>query len=188
MQKTSTYYKIRDILDATFQRPGPLKEVADGIHGRYKSFVYSKKDKNGKVREHQCDPATIRRKIRFCIELGLIESEEDCSLTDAGRNARGKGRFDFQLQQAVISYLEQNGAPLAKIESAINALILPDASSVYQFLAPNLDAGNFRTCAYLLAVCGAAKHDNILKSFQNRLYLTDAKLKQAALALKEKKE
>lgn len=178
MQKTSTYRKIRDVLTAAAKHTGGIKELAESIYGKSDSFVYYKRDGSGKAREHPCDTATIRRSIRFCIDLGLIDSEEDCTLTDLGKNARVKDRFDLQLQQGVLSYLDKNSVSWQRIESAINKLPLSHVDSLYQYLSPSLSQDLFRTCLFLLSECGEAKGQNILKSFQRKIYLTEAKLQR----------
>ena len=175
MLKTSTYHKIRDIIEAAARHSGGVKELAESMHGKHESFVYYKRDPNGKVNEHPCDTATIRKAIRFCIDLGLLTSEEDCTLTERGKTARNKSRFDLQLQQAVLEYLEKNALPWGKIESAINTTSLPFFLSLYQELSPKISEGTFRSCLHLLTVCGEKSGQNILKHFQKKLYLTDTR-------------
>jgi hypothetical protein len=175
MQKTSMYYKIRDILDAASKHSGGLKELAKSIKGNYESFVFYRKDSNGVVIEQPCDVDTIKRAIRFCIDLGLIEKER-CVLTHKGRNARKKGRFDLQLQQAIFSYFEANKLKFRDIESAIREFPLPHVDKLYSYLSPSMTETNFRSCLYLLSVCNKETKHNVLKSVQKTLYLTDEKI------------
>lgn len=182
MQRTSTYSKIREILNDASAHKGNVAALANYIKGNSDAFVYFKRDRDGVVREHPCNEASIRRKIRFCIRLGLLDSEENCTLTAEGENARMKGRFDLQLQTAVNSFLEKNAVPMTKIESAINKLILPHASALFQYLKPAISEDLFRTCLFLLSECGEEEGQNILKSFEKKLYLTDAKIKRAQKA------
>src|SRR5215207_5796349 len=137
MQRTSTYYKIRDTLDAASTHSGNIYQLAEAIHGNSSSFVYFKRDDDGVVREHPCAQSTIRRTVRFCIELGLLNSEERCVLTEEGRNAREEDRFDLQLQQAVLGYLSEHQLDWDTIQDALrDTSSLPHASALYQRLAP----------------------------------------------------
>lgn len=176
MLKTSTYHKIQDIIEAAGNHTGGVKELAESIQGQYESFVYYKRDANGTVEEYPCDTATIRRTIRFCIDLDLLVSEEDCTPTDKGKRALDRSRFDFQLQQAVLAYLENNNLPWSKIEAAIDKIALPIFRSLYQELSPEISENSFRACLHLLTVCEETSGRNILKPFQKKLYLTDARL------------
>jgi hypothetical protein len=179
MFKTSLYFKIRDTLDATSKHSSAIADLAESIQGEYESFIYYKKDAKGEVKELPCDTSTIRRTIRFCISLGLVTDEEKCALTDEGKRARNKDRFDYQLQQAVINFLEKSKLPMKAITDAIDTtLALPDVESLYQVISPELPFETFRACLFLLSVCGEAKGDNILKSYQRKLYLTDARIEE----------
>lgn len=188
MQKTSTYNKIRDILDAASRQSGNLTALAKSIKGRYDSFVYYKRDRDGTVREYPCDESSIRSKIRFCIRLKLIESEENCTLTQNGKNALTAGRFDYQLQQAVIAYIQVRGITVTKIDSAINKLLLPHVSALYQYLAPDMSEDMFRTCLFLLSECGKDKGENILNSFDKKLYLSESKIAKQQEIMEKKKQ
>lgn len=161
-------------------------ELSKSIKGNYDSFVYYKRDNDGIVREYPCDTASIRRQIRFCIRLNLIGSEDNCSLTDKGINARLPGRFGLQLQQAVISYLDNNGLKLKEINSAIDKLVLPHTAMLYQYLAPALSEDIFRTCLFLLCECGQDENQNVLISFDKKLYLTNSKIEKAQKSMEEK--
>lgn len=185
MQRTSTYNKVREIINAASRHKGNVAALANSIKGNSDAFVYFKRDRDGIVKEHPCNEASIRRKIRFCIRLGLVNSEENCTLTAEGENARMKGRFGLQLQTAVNSFLEKNAVPVSKIESAINKLILPHASALSQYLKPAISEDLFRTCLFLLSECGKEEGQNILKSFDKKLYLTDAKIKRVQNAMEK---
>jgi len=173
MQRTSTYYKIRAVLEAASGHSGDINALAEELHGNSSSFVYFKRDEDGAVGEHPCAQSTIRRTIRFCIELGLLESEERCVLTEEGRNAREEDRFDLQLQQAVLGYLSGHQLDWETIQEALrDRSSLPHASALYQRLAPQeLSEGRFRTCFFLLSECGADSGQNIVSPFQKKLYL-----------------
>ena len=187
MQRTSTYNKIREIIDAAANYGGGISELARAIKGKSRSFVYFKRGDDGVVRQYACDEPTIRRKIRFCIRLGLLEDEKNCTLTSAGRNARLKGRFDLQLQTAINAYLEKRGTPMSEIESAINNLVLPHTAALYQYLTPDISEDVFRTCMFLLSECGKEKGQNVFQSFDRKLYLTEKKIKHAQKAMEKKR-
>jgi hypothetical protein len=189
MQKTSSYNKIREILETGSKHSGEINELAKSIRENNKAFVYYKRDEDDIIREYPFGLSTIKRKIRFCIELELIRSEEDCTLTDTGRNAiaKGKGRFDLQLQQAIINFLDDK-APIQDIETAIDELILSDTSSLYKYLAPNLTPEVFRNCLFLLSECGEDTGQNVLKPFDKKLYLTEAKIEKSSALLKKGKK
>jgi hypothetical protein len=173
MQINSIYNKIRDILYASSKNDNDIKELSESIQGKYNSFVYFRKNENGVVIKKACSTASIRKKIRFCIELDLLKSEDNCLLTDLGKNALEKESFDLVLQQAVLRYLEKKGVSLEEIESAINKLIIPDAFSLYKLIDPSyLTEDIFRTCLFLLSQCGASRELNPLKIFSKKLYIT----------------
>lgn len=186
MNRTSTYRKIRAVLDSAVGHKGNVSSLAKRIHGSSDAFIYFKRDRDGQVREHPCDEASIRRKIRFCIRLGLLEGEDSCVLTENGKTARKRGRFDLQLQTAVNTFLQNNGLPISRINTAIDRLVLPHAAALYQYLAPDLSEELFRTCLFLLSVCGEGNGQNVLKSFNNKLYLTDAKNEKARESMRKK--
>lgn len=173
MQRTSTYYKIRDVLAAASTHSGDISALAEELHGNSSSFVYFKRDEDGVAGEHPCAQSTIRRTIRFCIELGLLESEERCVLTEEGQNAREEARFDLQLQQAVLGYLSEHQLEWGTIQDALSdTSSLPHVSALYQRLAPqDLSEDRFRTCFFLLSECGTESGQNIVSPFQKKLYL-----------------
>jgi hypothetical protein len=185
MIKSSTYNKIYEILNNAEKNIGNISEFAKIIQNINGSFVYYKKDGTGVVREYPCDLSTIRKKIRFCIQLGLLGDEKNCNLTDDGRNALFEGRFDLQIQQSVILYLEKKDLKFSDIERAIDKLILPTPGGLYQFLSTKLSEDKFRTCLLLLSECGEKTGQQLLKKFRKKLYLTDDKLEKARRSLKD---
>jgi len=185
MIKISTYNKVYEILKNAEKKAGNISEFAKMIQNSNESFVYYKRDNTGVVHEYPCKLYTIRKKIRFCIQLGLLDDEKSCNLTDLGRNALIEGRFDLQLQQSVILYLEKHDLKFLDIELAINKLILPTTWSLYQSLSPKLSEDRFRTCLLLLSECGEKTDQNLLKKFEKKLYLTDDKLEKARKLLKD---
>lgn len=181
MRENSTYNKIHEIIRRASGHNWSLGRLAESITKNTDAFFYYKRDKDGVVKEFVCDPSTIRRKIRFCIRLGLLDNEDSCVLTPDGKNAisRGIKRFDLQLQLAVINYLANNDVGMKKIETAIEKLMFPDTDALYQYIAPNLQADLFRTCLFLLSECGKDSRQNLLKPYDKKLYLTENKLKKA---------
>jgi len=172
VQKTSTYYKIRDVLDTASTRSADINELAEALHGNSSSFVYSRRDEDGIVRELPVARDKIRRTIRFCVDLGLLQSEERSILTDAGRNALDADHFDLQLQLSVRDYLSKHQLSWERIEEAIKNLQLPHASALYQELKPkDLNWDRFRICFFLLSECAADSEENLIIPFQRKLYL-----------------
>lgn len=179
MQKNSTYNKILEILTAAQHNERGIGHLADAIHSNTEAFVYYKREPTRVVGEYPCSRAAIRRAIRFCIALGLIESQRKSSLTDTGRRALVEGQFDAQLQQAILSFLEKNGLPWKGIAHAIAQLPLPDAASLYAYLSPDMKEQVFRRCLCLMSQCGQQAGENLLHSYENRLYLTEERIAQA---------
>jgi hypothetical protein len=173
MPNNPTYLKIRDVLNAAAKYSGDIKNLSEKLHDSSEHFVYFKRDKSGKVRKHPCAPSSIRRTIRFCIRLKLIESEESAVLTDRGNDARAKGKYDLVLQQAVLDYLQEEKLSVSTIENAINKLPFPDAKAIYSYLKPEIVEDTLRTCLALLAECGRDTKTNVFEPFQRKLYLTD---------------
>lgn len=176
MQNTSTFNKIYDILSASSEHSYDIRELAKRIYGRYDSFVYFKRDNDGKVRQYPCGLSSIRYNIRICIKLGLLKSESNSIPTDLGNDALDVNRFDLVLQQAINDFLRKNNLPIEKIVEAIDNLIIPDTYSLCQYISPGLSVNIFRTCLFLLSQCGESKGQNILKTFRKKLYLTDKKI------------
>lgn len=177
MQKNSTYNKVWDILTAASGDPKEMAELAEIVQKNSKSFVYYRRDPDGVVRSKPCSLAAIRRQIRFCIDLGLIENEETCKHTSLGQNALDRNRFGLVLQQAVLGFLERNDLPWAKIESAINELDYPGPFQLYVELSPSMSEDLFRTCLFLLSQCGEEIGQNVLDSLMMKIYLTEEKAK-----------
>jgi hypothetical protein len=173
MQKNATYNKIRDVLNRATEGTQGITDLALDIQETPGSFVYYRRDANGEVREHACKLSTVRRKIRFCIDLGLIEDEESCSLTRSGRDALDPDRFSLVLQQAVLGYLEKNDVHWSRIESAIRELDYPSPRRLYVEVSPPVSERRFRTCLFLLSQCGADIGQNLLEGHVMKLYLTE---------------
>lgn len=177
MQKNSTYNKVWDIINAASAGHKGISELAEIIQGDNESFVYYRRDSDGIVKSEPCSLATIRSKIRFCIDLGLIEDEETCNLTSSGQNALDDDRFGLVLQQAVLGFLEGSGLPWTRVESAINELDYPGPFQLYVELSPSMSEDLFRTCLFLLSQCGEELGQNVLDSLMMKIYLTEEKAK-----------
>jgi hypothetical protein len=175
MQKNSTYNKIWDIINAASENPTGIAEFAELIQEASESFVYYRRGADGTVRSEPCSLATIRRQIRFCVDLGLVENEETCNLTPLGRNALDHSRFGLVLQQAVLGFLERSDLPWIRIESAISKLHYPGPFQLYVELSPSMSEDLFRTCLFLLSQCGEELDQNVLDSLVMKIYLTEEK-------------
>ncbi len=177
MQKNSTYNKVGDIINSASEGPNGIAELSEIVQKNGESFVFYRRDPDGVVRSEPCSLATIRRQIRFCIGLGLIENEETCNLTALGQNAMDRSRFGLVLQQSVLGFLENNGLPWTKIESTINELDYPGPFQLYVELSPSMTEDLFRTCLFLLSQCGEELGQNVLDSLIMKIYLTEEKAK-----------
>jgi hypothetical protein len=179
VQATSTYRKIRQVLDAASQGGGNIGQLAERIAGSYDAFVYYRRDKDtNQVQQEPVGHASIRRQIRFCIALGLLKDEDDCSLTTSGTRASEDERFDLTLRGAVLAYLERNDLPWEEIQNGIAEHPFPDANVLYGALNPKITEDRFRTCLFLLSQCGAERDQNVLKPYQKKLYLTEARVSE----------
>jgi hypothetical protein len=171
VQRNATYNKIRQILDTASQSNLGINGLAQSIHDNPNSFIYYRRV-DGQVREYPCQLSTIRDKIRFCIELGFLDNEQNCALTSAGLEAQDADRFGLVLQQALLEYLENNDLPWSRIKSAIEELEYPGPRQIYAELSPSLSEDLFRTCLFLLSQCGADMDQNILNSHVMKIYQT----------------
>jgi hypothetical protein len=172
MQKTWTYNKIRQVLQAASINAASQDELADQLRSEYDAFIYYRRDADGQVREHPCSTDAVKDKIRLCVELGLLESQQDCSPTDLGRDALDPDRYDFVLQQAVLDYLESQGISFERIQEAIEESLVPTWRSLHQYLATPLSEDRFRTSLFLLSLCGEDNGQNILKGSVVKVYVT----------------
>lgn len=173
--RNSTHSKISEVIDALRDGPQPIDAFAESLREERNAFVYYRRDSDGSVKTEPCSLATIRRNIRFCIDLGLLENSDDCDLTSKGRSALDADRYDLVLQQAVIDFLDRNSLPWVQIESAINDLAYPSPSQLFARLSPPLSEELFRTCLLLLSQCGHDSDENILEGLTMKIYLTDEK-------------
>lgn len=125
-----------------------------------------------------CSLGTIRKQIRFCVGLGLLENSETCALTNQGQSALDADRFDLVVQQAVLGYLEKNDMPWSGIEITIGNLDYPSPHQIYIELSPSITEDVFRTCLFLLSQCGEEMDQNVLESITFKIYLTEEKAKK----------
>jgi hypothetical protein len=172
MQKTWTYNKIRQILEAASRNAGTEDDLAEHLLSDYDAFVYYRRDADGQVREHPCSADAVKAKIQFCVELGLLRSQQDCSPTDSGRDALDPDRYDLVLQQAVIDYLDGHGIAFDRIRTAIEESLVPTSRSLHQYLETPLAEDRFRTCLFLLSLCGEDTGQNLLKGSVVKVYVT----------------
>jgi hypothetical protein len=173
MARNSTHSKIREIVTVAARGRNTVAQLAAKLQEREGAFVYYARE-DDTIAVQPCQLPTITRSIRFCMELGLLD-EETCELTSLGRSARNADLFDMALQQAVLRYLEENGAPWEEIEATIMVLDYPSPRMLYVTLTPTMDESVFRTCLFLLSQCGRDDEENVLAPRIFKVYLTDRK-------------
>jgi len=172
MERTSVYSKVREILRELDATPLPTNDLIARLRENRESFIYLQKDNSGQVSARPCNDSTIRRIIQFAVELGLLAETEPRQLTQEGRTATEPGRYDDVLRTAVLQYLEDNGVSWPALEKAIEKADLPEPDTLHRSLGSPLSRSEFRTCLYILSLCGAETGDNILKPYIRKLYLT----------------
>jgi hypothetical protein len=173
MARNSTYSKIQEIVTVAARGRNTVAQLAAKLQQREEAFIYYARQ-DGDILVQPCQLPTITRQIRFCMELGLLD-EETCELTSLGRSAHSPQLFDMALQQAVLQYLEENGAPWEDIEATIMVLDYPSPRMLYVALEPTMDESVFRTCLFLLSQCGRDEEENVLAPRIFKVYLTDRK-------------
>jgi len=184
MKNTSIYNKIREIVFVTgnLNTRTKINGLAEIISSKPEFFIYYRRNDRGVVSEFPCHSSTIRQKIRFCIALGLIENEDDCRLTEFGREAQIEEKFDFVLQQRILEFLDKRGVTWDSIKKSIESIPLPSPINLYKNIKPPISFEVFRSCMYLLSICGENNEENILEHFQQKLYLTRDKYESAIKA------
>jgi len=174
MQKTWTYYKIRDVVDAASTQTLSAPELAEHLRANYDSFVYHRRDDDGNVRARPCSAHSVRGAIGFCRELGLIEEGDICTLSDLGEDSLNPLQFDLVLQQAVLDYLDRHQISYDQIKSAIEEAPVPTPRALYLRLSPALAESRFRTCLFLLSLCGQDTDQHILTGSVVKVYEASA--------------
>lgn len=111
----------------------------------------------------------IRRMIDLCRLLNLIESNGE--LTDHGREALRKTRYDDVIASQVRAYLRHSGISLPQINEIIaktlqsNPPDMPTPKQIWTTVGNGINYSNFSRMLTLLAHCGEAK------SSQKKIYL-----------------
>lgn len=171
MQKNSTYLKIQHSIQLASINNITIESLAKTIHNEdLGPFFYYRQDEDGNTQTFPCNIGTIQDKIRFCFDLGLLENEENCSLTSMGERAIDNNHYEIVLQQLILEFLEENGISMDVLENAINREEFPGPSELYNSIMPGLSEDTFRTCLYLLSQCGQSTDDNILSGIILKVY------------------
>lgn len=114
-------------------------------------------------------PRVIRHTVNMCELLGLIGV--DGTLTDLGRQALRKNRFDKILSMQVQSQLKTKGVTLANINRVISSSlqskppIMPTCARIWESCGGTMPYGLFWRLLTLLSHCGTAE------SSQRKIYL-----------------
>jgi len=172
MQKTSIYSKLNELLHELSSSTYSQNDFIIRLRDNNNNFVYFLRNSAGDVVTSPCNDVTIRRNIQFSIELGLVADSDPLDLTEQGRRAIQPNRYDDVLRTAILSYLERNDVSWPRLENAIEEVSLPEPGEIYIHLSPPIPESVFRTCLYILSLCGADTDDNIIKPYNRKLYLT----------------
>ena len=177
MADTTTYAKMQDIVAAVRSMrhctmDDLTKELGNNAVLGKNSFVYYRRNENGKIETLVCTDATMRKHVRFCQELGFLTGNTDFSLTDLARKARATANYDAMLESQLIEYLDANKITMADIESAIKKEKTSDPETIFRSLPDkSLSEDRFRSCLNLLSIAG-----KLLIPYQKKMYLIHAQL------------
>jgi hypothetical protein len=124
------YDKLQAIISICNEKPRlPIDQLAEEVRRRkpdaFKVFSYA----SGKQNITYCKIATIKQSIRLLIDLQLLKSEADCSLTNNGRNALKN--LEGILEQAVLNYLDRaHGLSFESVRKEIHAIKSSETNDV----------------------------------------------------------
>jgi hypothetical protein len=172
----SRHEKIREIV-ATVRRMRTvsLPNLVDAITaavaaGRCPAFLFrTAPDDNGGVAHIPCKPATIRRQVRFCRELGLLVEEDEISLHPEIKDTRNAKALDLALGTRLLEYMERHAAGFDKLQEAIRSQKTTDPHSLFENIEPDgLSEEEFSSCLNLLAMVSQE-----IISFQRKQYVLE---------------
>ena len=175
MQTNSTYNKIKEIISTARVHPAEINAFSDRLQKNENAFIYYKREGKAVIKA-PCSIESIKRNVIFCIDLGLLNNSEDCSLSDDGIEGLSPENFDNILRMTLLAYLEQKEVSWELIEKAIDEIEYVSPKSIYDFLNPQISEEDFRKCLFLLSLCGLKRNENILHGYSKKTYLTDRKI------------
>jgi hypothetical protein len=167
----SLYRKIQEVLD--FAKSVDVKTAAE-LRAEIEStepqiFKTNQYDRDSDTFVPRVSPRVIRNTVNMCELLDFIGI--DGALTDLGREALRKNRFDQILSRQVRSKLKTKGVTLAEINRVIIASlqsrppVMPTCARIWESCGGTMSYSLFWRLLTLLANCGVAE------SSQKKIYL-----------------
>ena len=167
----SLFRKIQEVLETVkAEDVDSVDELRDKLAKRH--------DKMFKTRQYNPEKDTIslrpsvrviRNTVRMCYLIGLISNEG--RLTDAGRQALDRTRFESVIRYQVRGFLKAQGVGLAQMNRAIaeslqaRPVVLPTSAALWQAAGSQVPKGIFTRLLTLLSHAGGAE------STQRKIYL-----------------
>ena len=167
----SLFRKIQTVVDiAKSVRVRDIAELCEEVEQRAPSvFNTSRYDASQDKFVASISPESIKRTVVFCRTLELIT--DDGVLSQEGREASRKSRFNETIGERVRIVLSTNGVRLSAMNSVIrdklhaNPPILPTAEVLWTELQPSMSRGMFSKLLTLLVYCDGGQ------SSQRKVYL-----------------
>jgi len=169
----SIYRKIQAALDIAKEgRSKSIRELEENIYSLSPiNFCYTRIDKEKSKRIPYCSKDSIRRIIKICEDLNLIN--EKGKLTESvGFDALDESKFDKILSKQILKILKQENISLEKISSAIknnllqaNPVILPTSDAIWNALGQPFQYEHFSSLLTLLG------HSRALAFSQRKIFL-----------------
>ncbi len=169
MNERTIHRKLQVILDSArrsrYQSVVELRAILEAEPPI--SFMYRKT----KDHKFHCSDKSIARSINVAINLGLLDKESG-RLTDVGIKATDPQKFDRIIGKQAVNYLDQSGAPLTKIATAINKRLLqanppitPTAVNIWLAIDEPIPFPAFAIYLRLIGYCG------VLATSQSKIFL-----------------
>ena len=167
----STYRKIQEVLDvAKSLRASEAAELQQKIASRRHPIFFTRQyDAERDDVVHRVSDRVIKETIRTAQALGLLGPTG--TLTDLGRKALHRARFDKVVAGQIRSLFRQNNIDLTELNKSIvgglqgTPPMLPTSRRLWEAGGGGLPRGAFTRMLTLLSHCGAAR------SSQTKIYL-----------------
>jgi hypothetical protein len=167
----SVYGKIHMVLDiARSVKISSATDLRQEIKGRKPpNFMTRQYDSESDTYITGISDRVIRRTVDFCRLLNLIKDTGE--LTEHGREALRKTRYDDVIASQVRSYLRHSGVDLHELNEVIAKSLrsdppdLPTQKKLWATVSNGINYSIFSRMLTLLAQCGEAK------SSQSKIYL-----------------
>jgi hypothetical protein len=158
----SIYRKVQIVLDtAKSVKYDDIRGLVNGIYEfNMPSFVTRKYDRETDTMKYGPSIRVIRRTIRLCQTLGLIDSEGH--LTSDGRKAIRKSQFDNIVRTGIQAILAEAGYDVDKMNKVITDMLhstpvsLPTARALWNASKCHIALAKFSLLLTLLTQCGGA--------------------------------